>query len=107
MPTSPTTQAIELSREGGGVLRTKDALALGIHPRTLYGLRAAGVLDRVSRGIYRLASEPDLAHPDLVTVALRVRARYGRSGHGKHQLKDFRDVWNLSQARAFSGKVLA
>ncbi len=72
MPTSPTKQAIELFREGGGVLRTKDALALGIHPRTLYGLRDAGVLDQVSRGIYRLASEPAPAHPDLVTVALRV-----------------------------------
>jgi len=72
MPTSPNKQAIGLFRKRGGVLRTKDALALGIHPRTLYGLRDAGVLDQVSRGIYRLASDPDLAHPDLVTVALRV-----------------------------------
>jgi predicted transcriptional regulator of viral defense system len=59
-------------RRHGGVLRTKDAVALGVHPRTLYELRDSGVLDRVSRGIYRLAELPPLGQPDLVTVALRV-----------------------------------
>ena len=54
------------------MLRASEAFELGIHPRTLYGLRDSGVLDRLSRGVYRLASLPELAHPDLVTVALRV-----------------------------------
>lgn len=54
------------------MLRTKDALALGVHSRTLYQLRDEGVLERVSRGVYRLAELPPLSHPDLVTVAVRV-----------------------------------
>jgi predicted transcriptional regulator of viral defense system len=65
-------RAIEAFREHAGLLRTKDALDLGIHPRTLYRLRDDGVVVQVSRGLYRLATLPLLAHPDLVTVALRV-----------------------------------
>src|SRR6185312_4400852 len=58
--------------EHGGMLRTSAALRLGIHPRTLYAMRDAGELERVGRGIYRLASHPPLSNPDWVTVALRV-----------------------------------
>ncbi len=36
----------------GGMLRTVDALRLGIHPRTLYKLRDRGELERVGRGLY-------------------------------------------------------
>jgi predicted transcriptional regulator of viral defense system len=54
------------------VLRTAEALRIGIHPRTLYQLREAGLIEAISRGVYRLASLPSLTHPDLVTVALRV-----------------------------------
>jgi predicted transcriptional regulator of viral defense system len=53
-------------------MQTKDALDLGIHPRTLYRLRDEGVVVQVSRGIYRLASLPPLSQPDIATVALRV-----------------------------------
>lgn len=56
----------------GGTLRTHDALALGIHPRTLYALRDAGLLETLGRGLYRLADLPPLANPDLVTVARKV-----------------------------------
>jgi predicted transcriptional regulator of viral defense system len=55
-----------------GVLRTSKALALGIHPRTLYRLRNSGRLVQVSRGVYRLASLPEPDQPDLVVVASRV-----------------------------------
>jgi predicted transcriptional regulator of viral defense system len=71
-PTESRQQAIELFREQGGTLRTSEALRLGIHPRTLYALRDAGVLEQLSRGLYRLSEMPPLVHPDLVTVALRV-----------------------------------
>jgi predicted transcriptional regulator of viral defense system len=56
----------------GGILRTHDALERGIHPRTLYQLRDKGLLEQVSRGVFRLASLPPLSHPDLVAVAMRV-----------------------------------
>jgi predicted transcriptional regulator of viral defense system len=35
-------------------------------------MRDAGVLERLGRGVYRLADLPPLGNPDLVTVALRV-----------------------------------
>jgi len=64
--------AITLFREQGGILRTSEALRLGIHPRTLYTMRDSGVLERLSRGLYRLADLPPLSQPDLVIVALKV-----------------------------------
>jgi predicted transcriptional regulator of viral defense system len=65
-------KALALWREHGGTLRTRDALALGIHPRTLYALRDAGLLEPLGRGLYRLAELPPLANPDLVIVARKV-----------------------------------
>ncbi len=64
--------AQEIFRQHGGILRTGDALALGIHPRILYRMRDDGVLYQISRGVFRLASLPGLSHPDLIAVALRV-----------------------------------
>ena len=55
-----------------GMLRTSQAIRLGIHPRTLYALRDRGELERVDRGIYRLSTAPPLTNPDLVSVAIRV-----------------------------------
>jgi len=69
---SPTRLAQELFRQRGGALRTAEALRLGIHPRTLYALRDAGVLLQLSRGLYRLAELPPMAHPDLMIVARRL-----------------------------------
>jgi predicted transcriptional regulator of viral defense system len=59
-------------RERGGILRAAEAIRLGVHPRTLYAMRDAGTIERLSRGVYRLASMPPLGNPDLVAVALRV-----------------------------------
>lgn len=56
----------------GGMLRAAQAIALGIHPRVLYGLRDAGRLQQVSRGLYRLADLPSLGDPDLTAVAARI-----------------------------------
>lgn len=53
------------------MLRTSNAMELGIHPRTLYALRDTGEIERVGRGLYRLATAPPLSNPDLVTVAIR------------------------------------
>jgi predicted transcriptional regulator of viral defense system len=59
-------------RAHGGMLRTSEAIALGVHPRTLYHLRDSDRLVLVSRGLYRLADLPELSEPDLVSVASRV-----------------------------------
>ena len=57
--------------EHGGQLRMSEALACGITRYTLYGLRDRGVVEQVTRGIFRLRELPPLANPDLVTVSLR------------------------------------
>jgi predicted transcriptional regulator of viral defense system len=59
-------------RKRGGVLRMSEALEAGINRRSLYALRDAGTIKQLSRGVYRLASLPELEAPDLVTVAARV-----------------------------------
>lgn len=53
-------------------MRTSQALKTGVHQRDLYALRDSGALQRLSRGVYRLADMPPLTDPDLVTVAARV-----------------------------------
>lgn len=65
-------KAKALILEEGGIVRTRDALRLGIHPRTFYGLRDAGEIEELSRGLYRLSGQKPLEHLDLVTVARRV-----------------------------------
>jgi predicted transcriptional regulator of viral defense system len=67
-----TTAAREVFQAHGGVLRTREALAEGIHPRTLYAMRDAGEIDELARGLYRLAELPPLGDPDLATVAKRI-----------------------------------
>jgi predicted transcriptional regulator of viral defense system len=64
--------ARSLFEKHGGMLRTSDALRLGVHPRTLYALRDSGELLTIGRGLYRLAKAPLLTHPDWVTVASRI-----------------------------------
>jgi predicted transcriptional regulator of viral defense system len=59
-------------RRHGGVLRTSEALKLGVHPQTLYALRDEGRLTRLDRGLYTLADAPEPANPDLIVVARRV-----------------------------------
>ena len=53
-------------------MRTADAIKAGIHFRTLRQLCHDSVLEQVSRGIYRLASQPPISNPDLVTMAIRI-----------------------------------
>lgn len=65
-------EARKIIRRCGGTVRTADILKQGVHPRTFYALRDSGQIERVSRGIYRLADLPPLSNPDLTTVALRV-----------------------------------
>ena len=64
--------AKQIFREHDGLLRTSQALDLGIAPPTLYEMRDRGLLIRESLGLYRLASAEPLNYPDLVTIAMKV-----------------------------------
>jgi predicted transcriptional regulator of viral defense system len=65
-------RAEEVFRDHGGILRTSEAIREGVHPRTLYEMRDSGVIERLSRGLYRLADLPPLGDPDLLSVSLRI-----------------------------------
>jgi predicted transcriptional regulator of viral defense system len=67
----PFKREIGLFRQHGGALRMSEALRLGINRKALYTMRDAGVIEPITRGLYRLASLAPLAHPDLITVATR------------------------------------
>ncbi len=61
----------EIFRLHGGQLRMSEALAQGITRYTLYTMRDRGIVEPVSRGIYRLTELPPFGNPDLATVSLR------------------------------------
>ena len=61
----------EIFRKHGGQLRMSEAIEYGITRYMLYSLRDKGVIEQVSRGIYRLVELPPISDPDLVTVSLR------------------------------------
>jgi predicted transcriptional regulator of viral defense system len=69
---TPADRAKAVFRDHGGVMRTTEALEAGVHPRDLYGLRDAGDLVELARGVYRLAEMEPMAQPDLATVCKRV-----------------------------------
>ena len=71
MPFDKEKRAFE---RGGGLLRTTAALRAGVQPRVLYEMRDQGIVERLSRGLYRLADLPPLGSPDLVTIAAKVPA---------------------------------
>ncbi len=59
-------------REHGGTMRTTEARRAGIHSDTLYGMRDARVVERVSRGLYRLTDLPAPSAPDLLIVGAKI-----------------------------------
>ena len=65
-------KARNIFRRHGGVLRMSEALYTGIHRRMLYSMLEAGVIEQLSRGLYRLADLPPLGNPDLVSVSLKI-----------------------------------
>ncbi len=71
-----TESAIRRARkvfvEAGGILRTKEVLEKGIQERTLYAMRDAGMLERLARGLYRLADLEPMSEPDLATIGAKL-----------------------------------
>jgi len=61
----------DIFRKHGGQLRMSEALDQGITRYMLYSMRDKGILEQVSRGIYRLVELPPISHPDFVTIGLR------------------------------------
>jgi len=65
-------KSIAVFRKLGGIVKTSDAINAGIHPRTFYEMLSEGVIEKLSRGLYRLVELPPLGNPDLISVSKRV-----------------------------------
>ena len=65
------TDPISIFRESGGQLRMSEAVERGISRYMLYSLRDKGIIEPISRGVYRLADLPPISNPDMVAIALR------------------------------------
>jgi predicted transcriptional regulator of viral defense system len=65
-------KSIAAFRKLGGIVKTSDAINAGIHPRTFYEMLSEGVIEKLSRGLYRLVELPPLGSPDLVSASMRV-----------------------------------
>lgn len=64
-------QAEKIFKKHNGKLRMSEAIRLGITRYTLYSLKDRGVIEQVSRGVFRLADLPPMTNPDIVTVISR------------------------------------
>ena len=62
-----------LFKENGSVLRTSEAIKLGINPKTLYSMRESGHIKAIDRGIYLLIDdEIDIEHIDIIATCKRL-----------------------------------
>jgi predicted transcriptional regulator of viral defense system len=68
-----TSRVVRLARQAG-VLRTRDLEAHGVNRVALGRLVAAGVLERVGRGLYTAPTSKITAHHTLVEASVRVPA---------------------------------
>jgi predicted transcriptional regulator of viral defense system len=72
-PTDNALRAAEaIFSAHAGVMRTAEALAAGIHRRTLYWMRDHGELEVLSRGVFVLASSQLPESPDVSAVMRRI-----------------------------------
>jgi predicted transcriptional regulator of viral defense system len=61
----------DIFRKHGGQLRMSEAIGHGITRYMLYSLMDKRIIERISRGVYRLVELQPISNPDLVTVSLR------------------------------------
>lgn len=65
-------KAVTLFKKNQGLLRTAEAMRLGVHPRIIYQLRDEGLLEQLAKGVYKLVEVPDFPEPDLVLVSKKI-----------------------------------
>lgn len=70
MKTRDLDTAIQVFRDKGGTLRTRDLIGRGVHTDALYALRDSGRIIELGRGLYRLADMGEAEQPDLAIVAV-------------------------------------
>ena len=69
MKTRAPDAVLRAFQHHGGILRTRDLIALGVHTDALYALRDSGQVIELGRGLFRLVDVDEAEHPDLALVA--------------------------------------
>lgn len=65
-------KVIAVFKENNGILRTHEAIDKGIYSSTLSYLCGIGIIERTSRGLYRLSDAPLPENPDFISVSKKV-----------------------------------
>lgn len=65
-------RAIAIFRENNSMMRTGDAISAGIHPVSIYSMRQRGIIEQISRGLYRLTDGAVHINPDIVAVSMKI-----------------------------------
>lgn len=63
--------AIKVFKKNHGILKTSDAIKLGIHPEVFYRLKDENIIDELSRGVYKLTKLDISENIDLITISLK------------------------------------
>lgn len=63
--------AVNIIREYGGQIHMNEAIMNGISRYQLYNLWNQGIIEKLTRGIYRLVDMPVMSDPDMVIINLR------------------------------------
>jgi predicted transcriptional regulator of viral defense system len=87
-------RALEILRNLGSTITSKEAVEAGLQWRDLYDLRDEGLLIELSRGVYRLEEAELTPYLDLVAV-------YRRCPHGTICLNSALSFWDLTDEIPF------
>lgn len=66
------TKVLALFNQNKGILRAREVVKLGICSMTLSRLQNKGLIESISRGVYRLTELKPLSHQDLVIISERI-----------------------------------
>lgn len=65
-------QIIKFLKSNHGIHRTKEIISAGIPRKKIYQLRDEGVINQVSRGLYKFSEIPDGQHTTYVELSKRI-----------------------------------
>ena len=83
------SEVLDIARRAGGISSASELIENGARWDDLYRLRDSGELIELSRGVYRVADAPPIAHIDLVAVCRR-------APEGMICLNSAASFWDLS-----------
>jgi predicted transcriptional regulator of viral defense system len=85
MPTALQERLYALAEDQGGYFTTRQVRAAGMHRHAILQMERRGAVERVSRGVYRLAQFPPIPHgQELEATLWPAGGRYGVQGVLSH-----------------------